>query len=259
MNQKDMRQQLKTALHTDDANMSQEDMDSLIETLLVESSMRKKRRPIGTFDFLKRQVRFIGWRIWFCQGILLTCILIMFVGFVNQSIGDVTRMIKHLLFGFSLLVSAVILPTIYRSLRYRMQEVEATTYFSTARILIAKLIVVGLGDLVMLFGIWFCASVKTSISISSITLYVFLPFLLASCGLFYIMGHCNIRLLLPESAGYYILLCAGYIITRRFQPIIFEKNFSVVWVVMCVFLIVTCLYQVYQIIKKAAFTEMQIV
>lgn len=239
--------------------MNQKDMDSLTQSMLEEGSMRKRRMPIGTFEFLKRQVHFIGWKIWSCQGILLIGLLTMFIGIVNQPMGDVTRIIKHLLFGCSLLVSAVIIPTIYRSLHYRMQEVEATTYFSTARILLAKLIVVGVGDFIMLFGIWLCAVLKTSMRIGSITLYVFLPFLLASCGLFYIMSHCNIRLLLLESAGYYILLCVGYIIKRRVQPVIFEENASVFWWMVCMFLVIICLYQIDQMIKKATFTEMEIV
>ncbi len=239
--------------------MNQKDMDSLIQSMLEEGSMRKKRNPIGTFKFLKRQVHFIGWKIWICQGILLIGILTMFTGIVNQPMGDVTRIIKHLLFGFSLLISAVIIPTIYRSLRYRMQEVEATTYFSTSRILLSKLIVVGVGDFIMLLGIWLCAFLKTSMRVGSITLYVFLPFLLASCGLFYIMSHCNIRFLLLESAGYYILLCAGYIIKKRFQPVIFEEHFSAFWWMVCIFLAIICLYQIDQMIKKSTFTEKEIV
>lgn len=209
-------------------------------------------------SFLILQIRHMGWKIWAMQGILLALINgVLAVSFGKYYWGN-QRYVSELLCFSSILVLMTALPFIQRALRFRMNEVEAATWFSSARLLLAKLLIIGVGDLLMLGGILCTTILKTSINASGVILYLTFPFLLACGGLLFLLDHIPARLFLPGSTGMCGALLLMLFIINRICPAFYHQNFFLAWGIVCLGLIVCNVFQINRIIKRSAFAEMQL-
>ncbi len=259
MKQKDLKCQLKTALRNNEAAEDTSRLHNLAEAMVQECSIRNRHRPVGMLRFMKQQIRFVGWKIWLFQVILLLLLTGQFISLLDVSHGFYSRLIGHFVFGCAILTSAVILPVIYRSHRYRMNEVEASTYFSSSRLLLSKLLIVWFGDLIILCSISLFVAYKTATAFGVIALNAFLPFLAASFGIICAMGHFRIKFLLPISMGLYVLLLAGHLLVQSYGPFFLSQSLSVFKFILCIGFAIACLHQLYFILQKPAYTEMQVI
>lgn len=255
MKQSEFETRLRTALHTP---ASQSLPPAFSARLRQEMKQKRRFEPVGFAAFLKLQIKFIGWKIWLFQAILLALLLGAFWNLLQVPFWNRAGMVSNLLCGFALLVSAVVVPVTYRSFCYRMHEVEATTYFSAPCLLLAKLIVVGLGDCAMLLGVAALAAAGSSLELSSAILYVLVPFLAASCGILHLMGHAGASRFLPASLVLYGLLGAAVILIRRFFPWMLRQELSVAGVLLIAGLAGGCLYQLNRLLQKPAYAELQL-
>lgn len=111
-----------------------------------ETRKRKNRQRITFMQFLRMQVRFVGWKVWTIQGAALIMICWMMVRLYGEGYWTNPQSVASVLGSLSVLVFMTIPPFLYRSNRYGMQEVEAATRFSSSRLLLARFIIVGAGD-----------------------------------------------------------------------------------------------------------------
>lgn len=246
---------LKQSLHRPPVMVSREHFEDTLILSEKEAYRRQKRKSISFAYFLSMQIRFIGWKIWGIQGLSLLLIGEMFF----HLYGDFSPnyMIK-LLFCLSVLVFMTALPFIYRSVRWQMQEIEAAARFSSVKLLMAKLVVIGIGDIWILSGIFLKVLVKTPVRAENAIFYLCFPFLLTGSGCLFMLGHLSPRQFLIGSTA----LCSGLILTfafipGRFEPV-FQQSFSAGWIIICVLLLAFCIYQFRYIIYRSAYTEMQV-
>ena len=258
MKRKDLEQTLSSILHQPALTVNER---RLADTcLLAEAKIHQKkaRKRITFMPFLSMQIRYIGWKIWLAQGIFLLFLICLLNRFYGIYYLKNPLYMAKLLFCLSILVFMSALPFIYRSVHCRMQEIEAAAHFSSVKLLLAKLIIIGAGDLFILSGI-FCITIwKTSLQADSMILYLCFPFLLAGSCCLFLLGHLPSRQFFIGSIGLcsFLILTAAAVSWHAVLP--FYNSFSTGWLMVCLFLSAFCVRQFRYILYSSSYTEMQL-
>lgn len=259
MTQQKLKRQLKASLHDIEKPVRQEHLELTKSLLAKERYQHDKRERLSFTRFLSMQIRFIGWKIWAMQGAMLIAVSFFLAASMGEYFLDNPRFVALLLCGLSILVIMTALPFIQRALHYRMNEIEAATYFSSVKLLMAKLLIIGIGDVSMLSCILCFVIFKTSLPTQSAILYLLLPFLLASCGLLYLLGHVPAKRFAAGSIVVCAVLIAAFILLAELYPFFFEQAFSIGWAAICIALVVYCVCQFRRIIARSSYAEMQLI
>lgn len=228
--------------------------------LLVQKEVCRKQRQqhISFARFLGKMIPAIGWKLWFLQGIFL----LAFYGYgfcfdPAEYLQSPPRLAKRL-FCLSIAVFMTALPLLYRSVRWRMQEIEAAAHFSSVKLLLAKLIVVGIGDISLLSGIFLATVVKTPLPADTAVLYLCIPFLLACAGCLFMLGHFPPDRFLSGS----LLFCTALLLTFSVLPaqcaFLFQPSFSAARIILCALLFTFCAQQLRYLIKVSSYEELQL-
>lgn len=223
-----------------------------VEPLLEE---KRKRRRINYSEFLKRQLRFIGWPIWLVQGTALIILCIVFNGPLNFYLENSVHGIAFLLCCLSVLVLLSSVPMIHRSIRYKMHEIELSTRFSAVKLLIAKLLLIGIGNFVLLSVIFLLTIANTSLQTESVMLYLLLPYLAACGGFLYLLGHIPADKFEVYSAGLCCLMLTAFTILSRFHSNFFSQTFSAGWLLVCLLLVLFSIKQLRYIMYRSAYAQ----
>ena len=165
-------------------------------------------------------------------------------------------MVARLLFCLAVLTAMAAPPFLYRSVRYKMQEVEAAARFSSAQQLLARLIIIGVGDGVLLGGMLLTAAATSGLRLGSAALSVSLPFLLASGGCLYLLGHVSPRYFLAGSMGLCGALLMGALLARR--QFSFSNIPAAGWIAICALLAAFCVWQLHGLLHRRDYAEMQV-
>lgn len=246
---------IKEMLHIQAESVDRERIKQICkraEPLLEE---KIKRRRISYPAFLKRQLRFIGWQIWLAQGAVLILLYMALNGPLNDYLKDGVLGIAFLLCCLSVLVLLSSVPMIHRSIRYKMREVELSTRFSAVKLLLARLIIIGIGNLVLLGAIFLFTVANTSLQTESVLLYLLLPYLAACCGFLYLLGHAPADKLEAYSVGLGCLMLGGFVILRRFYSNFFRQTFSAGWLLVCFLLLLFGIRQLRYIMYRSAYAQ----
>lgn len=234
--------------------------EHLQKTISLAKNEWKKRvvRPRITFSkFLTTQIRFVGWKIWLAQAIVLLCLSYLLVFFGDYILNN-QRNVALLLCCISILVLMSAVPFIQRSIRFKTYEIEAAARFSATKQLLAKLLIIGIGDISMLSSILCVAIINTPLGTKSILLYLLLPFLIASSGLLYLIGHTPIEKISQNSVVICMVLFLAFTILDKTYPIFYQQAFSLKWAAICIVLILFCIYQIRYILYRSSYEEMQL-
>lgn len=254
MKNKDFRHTLSRSLHQTPVRANGAAFQNAVLLAKKEAAKRCGRTRLSFANFLAMQIRFIGWKVWMIQGASLAVICGSLSRFFDIWV-DPLYAVK-LLLCLSVLVFSTALPFICRANRYRMQEIEAASRFSSTALLTAKLAVIGIGDLGMLGGIFLTALMKSSIGAGGALLYVSFPFLLLCCGCLYLLGHLTPKWVFAGSTGFSAFLVLSFAaLPRQFIP---AQSIPAVWIGICFGLIVLCGYQFRYLLCRSSYTEMQI-
>ena len=233
---------------------------SMSETILLARKEAYSRRQRLSFpQFLSMQIRFIGWKVWAVQAAYLLTVCGLLSHLLGQGYWKDPQSVAGLLVCLSLFTFMAAPPFLYRSVRNRMQEVEAAARFSSVRLLMARLIIIGIGDGALLGGILFTAAVKTALQPSSAVVSILFPFLLASSGCLYLLGHVCPRQFLAGSMGLCGFLLVGLSLAHRHFHFFTVPSLSPGWVGLCALLIVFCCHQFHHLLHNCAYAEMQVI
>lgn len=230
------------------------------DTLLLARQalrLRSTRNRLSFWGFLGSQVRFIGWKIWLFQAFTLlplTCLIFS----LWHSIGASPRSAGILLSGCSLLIFMTALPFLHRSKRYQMCEMEMAVRFSGVTQLVAKLLIISVGDLAMLTSIFCFVIVKFSLEPDSVFFYLLLPFLTAASGLLYLIRHTPGSKLPQNSVLVCGLLFLGLALLTMVPPVFLPRQSSPLWWVICTVLAGCCAYQTRSVFYQSSFEEIQL-
>lgn len=258
MKTKYLEQRLRNSLHQ--PPLTADERCLAITCLLIDTEIRRTqaRERITFIRFLSMQIRYIGWKIWLLQCIFLLLIVCVLNRFYGINYLESPLYMAKLLFCLSVLVFMSALPFIYRSVRCRMQEIEAAARFSSVKLLMVKLIIIGIGDIFLLGGI-FCVTIwKTSLRADSVILYLCFPFLLAGSLCLFLLGHLPSGQFFTGSMGACSFLILSAAAVTRHAVLPFYNSFSAGWIAVCTFLAAFCAFQFRYILYRSPYAEMQL-
>lgn len=247
---------LTQSLH--DTPKSESGLENTIYLARQQITQKQKRGRIPFGQFLLKQVRYVGWQLWTAQGLMLLIFDRMLIQLYTERFWDSPISVARLLFCVSTLVAMMALPMLYRSRKYRMQEIEACSYFSCAKLLMAKLAAIGIGDVLLLTGMSLMTIVRTSMQVGNLTFYLLLPFLVMSAVYLYMMGHCsgNGFFVGSLSLGTAMLLIATVIPGRWVA--LFQQSMTYGWIIFCVGLLVFSAGQLRYLLHRSPYAELQV-
>lgn len=146
----------------------------------LDTAATRNRASLSFGSLIIKQLRFLAWKIWLLQGMVLAALCAAFLCLYKDPVLNLffSTLPEFLcLCGGMIVLSAV--PLLHRSSRYRMMELEQSTRFSIAGSLSAQLIFIGIGDLAMLAAlaiiVW-----QHGLTGSVIFLSLVIPFLTAA-------------------------------------------------------------------------------
>ena len=118
---------------------------SILETIQSsEDAFIKQEDRLMTYaEFLYQQLRYIGKRWWILQGLVLAILLYL----LNDSEGIYAQ--RTLGAGASLFVILVI-PELWKNRRTSSMEIEGTSFYSLRQIYSARILLLGMADLLLL-------------------------------------------------------------------------------------------------------------
>lgn len=255
---KTLKEQLKYCFHEEATNIRVSEQ-SLHSTLLLanrELCQKCQRSRIGFREFFILQIKYMGLSIWIVQGLLLSGICTLLPSLLQYYLAHLTsRGIAALLCCFSTILSIHSISFAYRSSRYGMWEIETASHFSLTRLLAAKILLSGMGNIILLGAVFIVISQNTSCNRARTLFYLLIPFLLARYGSLLLQRHISMERL----QVCYVWMCFGLpgviFLLSRYVPICFEQSFSPGWSGMCLILILACVHQLWKMILMEERTE----
>lgn len=254
MTKKAFEQELRAALH--EASVSDAALQEMVAHARTACAAQHTVERIGFAAFLVRQMRFIGWKIWLLQALCLLTANALLCASFGVAYFTAPRLLVQCLCCLSVLVSLTALPVLYESVRCRMHEMEAATRFSAVRLLTAKLLLIGVGDLAMLAGLWLFARMLTPLNTELIPLCLLLPFLLAASGCLTLLDRVPPSHFCSGSVLWGAFLCLAFsMISRRMIAL---SAFFWPSLACCFILICYCLYTLRRLLCTDHFCESQL-
>lgn len=252
-----LKQQLRRSLHQDPSVIDPAHLRATILLSRQEACRRQERQRIPFTYFLRKQIPLIGWKLWGMQCLFFLAAY----GFLSDFPGYLTSplLLAKALFCLSIAVFMTALPLLVRSVRFRMHEIEGTARFSSVKLLLARLIVIAIGDLALLGSILLTALAKTSLSADSAVIYLCFPFLLAGSGCLFMLGHLPPDRFLAGSLLFCSALILGFSALPGQYALLLQPSYSAVWIILCALLSGFCAHQLRYIIKASSYEEMQLI
>lgn len=219
---------------------------------------KRERRRINFFSFLMRQIRFIGWKIWLIQGMLLLALYGIFTPIAADFAMGNIRYMAYFLCCLSVLVILSAAPAFYRCVRYTMYEIELASRFSIVKLLFAKILVIGIGDVVFLAALLWMTVLNTNMQMGSALLYILFPSLVSGAGFLYLLGHVPAGKLQAGSIGWGCALFLIIFLLKQFCPFFFTQTFSAGWAAVCFVLFIFCRWQFSYLLHDSTYARVQI-
>lgn len=139
-----------------------------------------RRQHISFPLLVLKQLRFVALKIWLVQGMILSALCTLFLFFYDKG---VIRFREYIPRGILALCGCMVAlsskPLLLRPIRYRMLEIEQSTYFSNRGGILAQLLFIGIGDAGMLAVLTFLA-VSYGIEADTVFLFLVIPSLTAA-------------------------------------------------------------------------------
>lgn len=163
-------------------------MDSgahLRQTMESAQSVRQacsSRHRISFRVLVIKQLKFVALKIWLLQGMILSALCALFLFYYNRGVISLREYIPRRVLALCAgIVALSARPLLLRPMRYRMLEIEQSTYFSNRGGILAQLLFIGIGDVGMLTVLTLLA-VQYRIPADTIFLFLVIPFLTAAAA-----------------------------------------------------------------------------
>lgn len=172
-----------------------------------------RRKRIGFWELLARQVYFIGWRIWGMEAAAAFLGSLVLRSLFMEPYFFTPRKIAFCLSCGTVTASMLLLPVLYRSIHFRMMEVESAAYFSFTRLLVSRFLIFFAGEMAGM-GVISAMAYRRQVLSGSMLAYVLVPMLLTGEGILILLKSSSPDKLCAHYACYggalLLLLCAGY-------------------------------------------------
>ncbi len=208
-------------------------------------------------EFVLVQIRFIGLRMWAAQAALFAALGSVLWTFMGRDFWQEDQYAVRFLCGVSLAAAVSALPFIYRAFRYRMHEIEASSRYSFAGVLLAKMLMTAIGDAALLGAVFLGALMRTELPAGSILLYVLLPFLLASWLSLNLMERVSAAALPAACMAMGALLFAALGTAGRLWEGFYVQELTPGWLAVCAVLTMLCIRQAKRLVRDAVYLKPQ--
>ncbi|MCI8356867.1 MAG: hypothetical protein HFI51_01795 [Lachnospiraceae bacterium] len=155
----------------------------LKETRLLlrnELKTESRRYPLSFWGLMAAQIRFLAWKIWFLQGMVLAFLCCVFFSlYSGLTVQGNEWAAARFLCGSGGVTAVCAVPILQRSLRFGMYELECSTRFSVRGGLAAQLLFIGIGDAGMLTALAYL-TVRYGCGVRVVFLFGIIPFLTAA-------------------------------------------------------------------------------
>lgn len=216
------------------ARRIQAQRERVLQSVRNLPAVQEPRKRIGFFEFMLRQIPFMGRDLWMSQG---SAALLVFGVLYLSLCGDLEYLsIRHIPLMLGILAIMLVMtsiPLLLRPYRYQMHEIELASRQSLWKLLTAELILLMTEDLVV-FGV--SAGIATGIaglSAVKVTLYFLLPLLIAGTGCAQLIrrigGWEEVSQRIGLCEGYCGLLAMVLLILYRTKPVVYGE--TGVWVI----------------------------
>ncbi len=216
------------------ARRIQAQRERVLQSVRNLPAVQEPRKRIGFFEFMLRQIPFMGRDLWMSQG---SAALLVFGVLYLSLCGDLAYLsIRHIPLMLGILAIMLVMtsiPLLLRPYRYQMHEIELASRQSLWKLLTAELILLMTEDLVV-FGV--SAGIATGIaglSAVKVTLYFLLPLLIAGTGCAQLIrrtgGWEEVSQRIGLCEGYCGLLAMVLLILYRTKPVVYGE--TGVWVI----------------------------
>ncbi len=212
-------------------NIAKSTESAMRKTILLaelELKEQNKKRTVGFGRFLLEQVRIAGMRIWTVQiGTVLAAYLLLHLMTGMELAYFTARQFAFMTGIFGILLFSLAIPFLYRAQKYKMLEIEAGAKYSVWKLLLARLLIFGIGDIFMLFGIVWQISRISPLTILQTVFCLCLPFLLALNGGMYLLR----KVIFVHFQRWAYGMCTGiggiFMGVAAFYPAYYEMKFPV--------------------------------
>lgn len=146
----------------------------------LNTTARKRGPSLSFRGLVAKQFRFLAWKIWLMQGMILAALCAVFFCFYTASlIRWPGSTLPKFLCCCSCIIAMSAIPILKRSVSYQMAELERSTHFSTGGNVLSQLLFIGIGDVCMLTLLALFIS-KSGLTTSVILISLVIPFLTAA-------------------------------------------------------------------------------
>lgn len=230
-------------------------MNETIYLVRKEIAKKAECKRLSFWQFLKTQIRFIGYKIWMMQlvilGIVYACMTSFFEKYYTQHAEDLPKLLMVL----AIVVLMTAIPFLYRSIRYRMQEIESVTYVSSVRLMMSRLFLIAIGDGVIL-GSMYVMAISNSITPKMVLfLCLSIPFFVACNGCLFMVGHLKPEYFLTGSIGLCVAMIGLFLYKGAWLELLFQNE--ICGVLICALLMMLCIYQIWNM-HESSYVELQI-
>ncbi len=155
---------------------------------MAKLQLQKTYRNKNSFkDLLLCQIKFCGWKMWAFE-LLIAVVAGMFLRWtMTDKYFLTTRKLMFFAACFVVFVPMMLLPFLYRSIRYQMFEVESTSVFSIKTVLFSKFLLFFGGEIGLISAVIICLRFTTVITFVEILGIICIPFLLANDGFLFLL------------------------------------------------------------------------
>lgn len=234
-------------LSEEGTELSENTKNAMQKTILMaelEIREREKRKENGFGTLLIELLRAAGIRMWIFQaGVVLGAYLLMYFLMGVEIQYFTPRRFAFIVSLLGIFMFSAAIPSLYRTKRYQMLEIEAAAKCSVWKLMLARILVIGTGDLLMLIGvIWWVSSVSP-LSVLQAAFCLCLPFLLAFDGGLYLLR--KVAFVHFQKWAYGMCLGMTAILggVAFFYPAYYEMDFTFVTVGSILVLAVVGIYQ----------------
>ena len=235
--------------------MRDEHMKETICLVRKEIAKKMEHSRLSFWQFLKAQIRFIGWKIWMIQIVVLGIIYLGMTEYFGKYYAEHPERLPQLLMVLSVVVLMTALSFLYRSIRYRMQEIEAVTFVSSVRLMMTRLLIIAIGDGMLLGSIYVMGVTNSVLPRIIIFLCLSVPFFAACNGCLFMAGHLKPECFLRGSIGLCMAMIGLILYKGEWLEILFQNGMY--GLLICGLLLMLCIYQIWNM-QKCSYVELQI-
>ena len=176
---------------------------------MAKLQLQKTYRNKNSFkDLLLCQIKFCGWKMWAFELLTAVAAGMLLRWTMTDKYFLTTRKLLFFAVCFVVFVPMMLLPFLYRSIRYQMFEVESTSVFSIKTVLFSKFLLFFGGEIGLISAVIVCLRFATMITFVEILEMILIPFLLANDGFLFLLEKMKSEKLCQSFLYYGIVLFA---------------------------------------------------